>query len=139
MGIGIGIYAENSREAVELYCRAFGLDLGYHVLRDDGNYFHSELMKNGEAFLAVAYASEADLSCEKKRDYINPVEMGYTVESKEEFEHIYAILKEEGNVIMDICELPWSPMAATIIDKFGVRWYITLPQYQPEDDTYLSK
>lgn len=96
-------------------------------------------MKNGEAFLAVAYASEADLACEKKRDYINPVEMGYTVESKEEFEHVYAILKVEGNVIMDICKLPWSPMAATIIDKFGVRWYITLPQYRPEDDTYLSK
>ncbi|MBN1363485.1 MAG: hypothetical protein JW976_01635 [Syntrophaceae bacterium] len=30
--VGIGIYAKNSKEAVNLYCKAFGLTLGYHVL-----------------------------------------------------------------------------------------------------------
>ena len=62
MNIGIGVYAKNSKEAVELYCDVFGLELGYHVLNEDGNYFHSELLKDGEPFLAVAYPTEKERS-----------------------------------------------------------------------------
>ncbi|HBG01333.1 MAG TPA: VOC family protein, partial [Firmicutes bacterium] len=54
---GIGVYAIGSKEAVELYRNAFGLELGYHVLNEDGSYFHSELLKDGEPFLAVAEAN----------------------------------------------------------------------------------
>lgn len=74
MGIGIGIYVKNSKEAVELYCNVFGLELGYHVLNEDGNYFHSELLKHG------------------------------------------------------------APLATVVMDKYGARWYVTLPQYRPIEE-----
>lgn len=137
MSIGIGIYAKNSKEAVELYCNVFRLELGYHVLNEDGNYFHSELLKDGEPFLAVAEANDTNFPKGMKMSYDNPVEMGYTVESKDEFYRIFSILKKEGKVITDVCELPWSPLAAVVMDKFGARWYITLPQHRPTEEVSL--
>lgn len=137
MSIGIGIYVKHSKEAVELYCNVFGLELGYHVLNKDGNYFHSELLKDGVPFLAVAEANDVNLPNGINLSYDNPVEMGYTVKSKEDFYRIFSILREEGKVIMDVCELPWSPLAAVVMDKYGARWYITLPQHRPEDEESL--
>lgn len=137
MSLGIGIYAKNSKEAVDLYCNVFGLELGYHVLNEEGNYFHSELMKNGAPFLAVAEANEANLPNGISLSYDNPVEMGYTVMSEDEFYRIYSVLKEAGKVIIDVCSFPWSPLATVVMDKFGVRWYITLPQYRPADEESL--
>lgn len=137
MSIGIGIYAKNSKEAVELYCNVFGLELGYHVLNEDGNYFHSELLKDGEPLLAVAEANDENLPNGMNLSYDNPVEMGYTVKSKDEFYRIFSILKEEGKVITDVCEFPWSPLATVVMDKFGVRWYITLPQHRPTEEESL--
>lgn len=135
--LGIGIYAKNSKEAVTLYCEAFGLELGYHVLDADGNFFHSELLKNGAPFLAVAEANDTNLPRGISLSHDNPVELGYTVESKEDFLRVFHLLKEGGTILMDVCELPWSPLAATVMDKYGVRWYITLPQHQPADDAGL--
>ncbi len=126
--LGIGIYVKNSPKAVELHKSAFGLELGYHVLNDDGTYYHSELMKNGQGFCSVVE--------EKNGEYPNytPIELGYTFETKKELEHAFSILKAEGTVKLDICELPWSPCAAIVIDCFGVMWYLTLAQHKPADD-----
>ncbi len=137
MSIGIGIYTKNSKEAASLYCTAFGLELGYHVLNEDGNYFHSELLKDGEPFLAVAEANDANLPNGMNLSYDNPVEMVYTVQSKDEFYRISSILKEDGKVITDVCSFPWSPLATVVMDKYGVRWYITLPQHRPTDEECL--
>ena len=138
MSLGIGIYAKNSKEAVDLYCNAFGLELGYHVLNEEGNYFHSELLKDGTPFLAVAEANEVNLPNGMNLSYDNPVEMGYTIMSEDEFYRIFSILKEEGKVITDVCSFPWSPLATVVMDKFGVRWYITLPQHRPADEECLA-
>lgn len=127
---GIGIYVKNSKEAVALYCEAFGFELGYHVLNDEGNYYHSELVKDGQPYLAVAEASEDTLPGGMNMAYTNPVELGYTAENNEDFDRAYTLLKEQGKILMEACELPWSPWAATVMDKYGVRWYITLPQHR---------
>lgn len=126
--LGVGIYVKNSPKAVELYKSAFGLELGYHVLNDDNTYFHSELMKDGQGFCSVVEAKDAECPG------YNPVELGYTFKTREELEHAFSVLKAEGTVKLDICELPWSPCAAIVIDCFGVRWYLTLRQHKPADD-----
>ena len=132
MGIGIGIYTKNSKEAVTFYCNVFELELDYHVLDNEGNYFHAELLKDGDPLLAISEANDANLPNGFSLSYSNPVELGYTVNSDNEFYRIVSILKEEGKVITEVCSFPWSPLAAVIMDKFGVRWYITLPQHRPD-------
>lgn len=139
MGIGIGIYVNNSREAVDLYRTAFGLELGYHVLNDDGTYYHSDLLKNGQSFISVAEAKNTYLSYEIDLPHINPVEIGYTVENREEFDRIFSLLKEHGTILLDVCTLPWSPCAAVVQDQYGVRWFITSPQHRPADDAVLPQ
>lgn len=127
MSLELGLYVNNSKTAVEAYIKAFGLELGYHVLNDDGTYFHSELFKKdtGTGFAVV--------QSNKSTAENNPVQLCYTFESREELTEAFGILRDGGEVLMDICELPWSPCAAEVIDRFGIRWYLTIPQHRPPD------
>lgn len=126
MVFGIGLYVRGSAEAVALYCEAFGLTLGYHVLNDDGSFFHSELLKDGMEALSVVEAA---------RDVReSPVQLGRTFGTRGELERALSLLSEGGKINMDICELPWSPCAAEVTDRFGVNWYLTLEQHRPADD-----
>ena len=43
--VGVGIYVKNSPAAIALYQSAFDAELGYHVLNEDGTYFHSSLSR----------------------------------------------------------------------------------------------
>lgn len=125
--IGIGLYVNNSIEAVRMYQDAFGLTLGYHVLNDDGTFFHSELDKDGQTMLSVVQSSDPVAKN-------NPVQLGYTFSDKKELIHAYEVLKKDGIVTMDLCELPWSPCAVEIVDQFGVRWFLSLPQHRPDEN-----
>lgn len=97
----VEIYVKNSPEAVEWYKSASGRGLGYHVLNDDGTYFHSELTKHSESFCSVI---------ETKSVVYDPI--GRTFETRGELEHAFSVLRDGGKVEMDIRELPWSPCAA---------------------------
>jgi PhnB protein len=125
--IGHGLYVKNSVEAVELYCKVFGLELGYHVKNPDGSYFHSELYKDGVELLSVV---ESDKSTPRE----NAVQLGVTLANEAEVQKAYELLSAEGTVNTPIGPLPWSPCAADLIDKFGVWWFISAPMHHPPDD-----
>lgn len=127
--VGVGLYVKNSPQAVELYRAAFGLELGYHVKNKDGTYFHSELTRRGQGVLSVVEVDDGKA---------NPVELGITFETKEDLEKALALLREDGAVELGPCELPWSPWAAGVRDRFGVKWYLTVPQHKPDED-FLEK
>lgn len=125
--IGVGIYVKNSPQAVALYKSAFGLTLGYHVLNKDGTYFHSELSRNGEPFCSVVESKEDTYT-------VHPaVELGVNFDTPRELEQAFSVLEKEGTVMMPICELPWSPCAAIVVDRFGVRWFLSMPMHKPAE------
>lgn len=126
--IGIGIYVRNSPKAIAVYQAAFGLELGYYVQNKDGAYFHSELHRNGEPFCSVVEAKQ-DTYTDK-----HPVELGVEFDTRDELERAFVLLTDGGKADMEICELPWSPCAAIVIDQFGVKWFLTLPQHKPTKD-----
>ena len=125
--IGIGIYVKNSPEAIALYQAAFGLEVGYHVLNKDNTYFHSELYRNGEPFCSVVEAKQ-DTFTDR-----HPIELGVEFAAREDLEHAAKLLADGGRTEMEIGELPWSPCAAIVIDRFGVRWFLSLPQHRPAE------
>lgn len=45
---------------------------------------------------------------------IHPIELGVEFDSREKLNQAFLLLSEGGRVDMDICELPWSPCAATL-------------------------
>ena len=127
MTIGVGIYVKNSAEAVELYKKAFGLELGYHVKNPDGSYFHSELYKGDKELLSVVEATD-DLSGKER------VQLGIEFESEAELRKAFALLIEGGTIETPIGPLPWSNCAAALTDKFGIRWYFSAGSHYPEED-----
>ena len=126
MRLGIGLYVKNSVQAVQKYIKAFSLRLGYHVLNDDGTYFHSELYDGEGELFCVSESGEQANGC--------PVELGFTFETKEQLENAFMVLRENGRVKLEPGELPWSPLAAIVMDEFGINWYLSLPQHRPPKD-----
>ncbi len=126
MGVGVGLYVKNSAEAVDFYCKAFHLTLGYHVKNEDGSFYHSELNKGEQGMLSVV---------EGKGDTDNIIQLGIEFDTPEEVERVYKLFCEDGaKVDMPVRELPWTPCAASVIDKFGVWWYFSALSHRPADD-----
>ncbi|MGN1368507.1 MAG: hypothetical protein ACI4WX_06550, partial [Aristaeellaceae bacterium] len=81
----------------------------------------------GEGFLALAEAKNpCDIQIVHKNKWetmtFNVFEMG----TEEAVHHAFQVLSDDGVVIEPIHELPWSKCCATIIDKFGVCWWISI-------------
>lgn len=122
------VYVKNSLEAAEFYCKAFGAEITHAFPNADGTaYEHCELSVNGEGFLALAEAATpCDVAFLHKMKWetmtFNVFEMG----SEAAVRHAFDVLREGGAVIDPIHALPWSSCCATVIDKYGVCWWISI-------------
>lgn len=122
------VYVKDSLAAAKTYCDAFGAQITFEI-KNAGQtaYEHCELSVDGQGFLALA---EADNPCDV--DFIHKVrwqtmtfnvfEMG----SAEKVKHAFDVLSCGGKVIHPIGSLPWSSCCATVIDKYGVCWWIAI-------------
>lgn len=122
------VYVKNSIEAVKMYCDAFGAEVTYEIKNETNDaYVHCELSVNGEPFLAASEAENpCDISVVHKEKWqtmtFNVFEMG----CEEAVYKAFDILRDGGVVIEPIKELPWSKCCATVIDKYGVCWWISI-------------
>lgn len=125
--IGIGLYVKNSAEAVDFYMKTLGMTLGYHVRNKDGSYFHSELHMGGAVALCVV---------EGKAEHADTVaQLGIELDSPDDVRRVFdAFVADGAKVDMPVCELPWSPCAASVIDRFGAWWYFSANSHRPEED-----
>ena len=122
------VYVKNSMEAAKTYCEAFGAEITFEIKNDSGTaYEHCELSVNGEGFLAVAEAANpCDVSFVHKMKWetmtFNVFEMG----TEENVLQAYNVLRDGGVVIEAIHEVPWSKCCATVIDRYGVCWWVSI-------------
>ncbi len=122
------VYVKNSIEAAETYCKAFGAEITLEMKNADGTeYEHCELSVDGEGFLALAEAKNpCDVEFVHKMKWetmtFNVFEMG----TVERVRRAFDVLSDGGAVIDEIHELPWSKCCATVIDKYGVCWWIAI-------------
>lgn len=122
------VYVQNSLEAAKLYCDAFGAQITFEIKNDAGTaYAHCELSVNGEGFLALAEAEnpcDVHLVHQMKWETMtfNVFEMG----SEAVVDHAFQVLSLGGVVIHPLQALPWNKHCATVIDKFGVCWWIAI-------------
>lgn len=133
MQLGATLYLKNSLEAVDYYMQAFGMTLGYHVKHDDGSFLHAELEKNGHTIFCVSEAPESDFAKAMLATPLPTMSYGLDFDTEQEVRQAYALLSDGGHVLRPLGELPWSPLSADVVDRYGVYWYITLPQHRPED------
>ncbi|NSW53954.1 MAG: VOC family protein [Anaerolineae bacterium] len=137
MEIGIQVYVRGSDEAVQVYQQAFGVALGYHVRHSDGTFLHAELERDGKSFLAVSEADN-DIGEELRKlctpERYPPMNFGITLPDAEAVHQAFAVLSQGGVVLMPVTRLPWSDCCANVVDRFGVFWYVSVPNHRPEDD-----
>lgn len=122
------VYVNNSLEAAQVYCDAFGAQITRAFPNADHTaYEHCELSVNGEGFLALAEAGHSlDVARIHQMKWntmtFNAFEMG----TEEAVQHAFDVLKNGGVVLEEIHALPWSSCCATVIDKYGVCWWISI-------------
>lgn len=122
------VYVKNSFEAAEIYCKAFGAEITFEIKNEDKTaYTHCELSVDGEGFLALGEATNpCDITVIHKMKWetmtFNVFEMG----SEKSVYNAFNILSNGGVIINPIQEVPWSKCNATVIDKFGVCWWIAI-------------
>jgi PhnB protein len=122
------VYVKNSLEAAEMYCNAFGAEITYEIKNESGTaYEHCELSVNGEGFLALSEAANpCDISIVHKMKWETMTFNVFEMESEELVSHAFHILSDGGVVIEPIHEVPWSKCCTTVIDKYGVCWWLSI-------------
>ena len=122
------VSVQDSLEAARTYCRAFGAEITLEIRNADGSaYEHCELSVDGEGFLALAEArNPCDVAFVHKMKWetmtFNVFEMG----SEEKVLRAFDVLRDGGVVLESVHELPWSRCCATVIDRYGVCWWISI-------------
>lgn len=122
------VYVKNSMEAAGVYCDAFGAEITRAFVNESGTaYEHCELSVNGEGILALA---EAKRPCDVEAVHQNRWETmtfnAFEIGSEERVRHAFDVLREGGVVLEPLHELPWSACCATVIDRYGVCWWISI-------------
>ncbi|MDU2242703.1 MAG: hypothetical protein E7E23_19220 [Paenibacillus sp.] len=120
------VYVAGSLDAVDRYCRAFGLEKGLEVKNETGNeYMHCELMRDGELFMAVSEAPK-DCDTSPKTTWQTMAFNVYGMGSEEAVQQAFDILKEDGTVINPPGPCDWNAYCSNLIDRFGVFWWIAI-------------
>lgn len=124
------VYVMNSLEAVEIYCKAFGAEVTFAIKNAAGTaYEHCELSVNGEPMLAVAeaappYAKPYDVSVIHRLKWQTMTFNAFELGSEAAVKNALDVLSDGGVILEPIYELPWNSCCATVIDRYGVCWWI---------------
>ena len=120
------VYVMNSMEAAERYCRAFGAEVTFAIQNDAQTaYEHCELSVNGEPILAVAEAAEPyDVRAIHRMKWQTMTFNAFELGSEEAVKNAVTVLRDGGVVLEEIHELPWSSCCATVMDRYGVCWWV---------------
>lgn len=104
-------------EAIELYRRAFGAEVGSVLLGDDGSVYHAEMTIGGQRVMLcdnrdVPFAPSASLS------------LAVSMDSDAEVRRAFDVLSEGGRVLYPIESTSYASSFASIFDRFGFRWVL---------------
>ena len=133
MDLGATLYIHNTLSAVDFYRNAFGMTLGYNAKHDDGTYLHAELARGGRTIFAVSENREMDIVQAMLATRQPTMSLGVNLDTDDELRHAFEILAAGGHVLREPGALPWTPLAADVVDKYGVCWYIFVSQHRPEE------
>ena len=117
------VYVKGSKEAVELYQKAFEAKLISEYKNDDGSYYHSELDVYGQ-ILSVAEARTAGSFADEERISGNTMQFCLHFRETETglVKKAFAVLESGSRVLFPLGPCEYSGCMVDFIDRFGVRW-----------------
>jgi len=121
------LFVASVKEAFEFYKNSLGMEAvphhGYDILSLDGKHFFNIFEATDEEHYMLAQTTFKS----RHRLYAN-VELATEADVRRAAD---ALAANGGKVIDMPRPLPWSPCAADVVDKYGVKWFISLPQFAP--------
>jgi len=123
----------NCREAVLYYAKAFRLNepemmtFGQmHTSEDFTNKEDLDLIMHARLQISGSNLMFSDVFPNMPFTVGNNITLALVTLDLEELEHAYEVLKDGGNVMMELQETAWSPCYGMLTDKFGVHWQFNL-------------
>lgn len=124
-------FSDNCKDAMTFYHSIFGGDLEMmHVSESsEKERFPEEVqdqilhasLHNGDFRLMAS-----DMCGQEVLKQGNSLQLSLDCRKEEEIKRLYQQLPEGGRVISDLQEEFWGGLFAMVIDKFGVRWMLSL-------------
>ena len=111
-----------------MYCEAFGAEVTFAMKNAAGNaYEHCELSVNGEPILALAEAKNpCDIEVVHKKRWQTMTFNAFELGSEAAVAHALQVLSRGGVVLEPLHAVPWSRCCATVIDRYGVCWWLAI-------------
>ena len=121
------LFVENIKEAFDFYINALGMKAvprhGYEILSLNGEHFYN---------IFEAPADKHDILAQTTFESRHRLYANIELATEDKVRHAVDVLTAGGGKIIDSPRpLPWSPCAADIMDKYGVKWFISLPMSAP--------
>lgn len=122
------VYVKDSFQAAKTYCEAFGAEVTFAIKKPAGTaYEHCELSVNGEGILALAEAENpCDVALIHQMKWETMTFNAFELGSEEAVRKAVQVLSEGGVVLRPIQSVPWNSCCATVLDRFGVCWWVAL-------------
>ena len=128
----------NCRAAVEFYAEVFGTDKPKIMIFGDAppnpEFALSEETKNLVMHTKLNIKGTNIMFSDTPTDmpFISGNNISLVIGSKdiEEIKSLFNMLKEGGNVMMDLQETFWSKSYGYLTDKFGIQWQLSLDNGQ---------
>lgn len=123
----------NCRQAVEYYAEVFGCQapniMTFGQFHSGADFPMSEEGKNQvmHTFLCISGQDVMFSDCPPGMPVTqgNNFSLAYNSKDGDEITRIFNLLKEDGQVIMELQATFWSDMYGSITDKFGINWQFT--------------
>jgi PhnB protein len=117
------IYVKGSDEAFEFYKKAFGAEIGYQDVDENGVVIHRELNVCGQA-IAIGEAKDTTRAGGEKRITGNTMQfcIQFGEGNEDKVKKAYNTLREGSEIITPFGELIFCPCGVELIDKYGVWW-----------------
>jgi PhnB protein len=124
----------NTREAIEFYAGAFGLDvpriMTFGEVPSDPNHPLPEEAKNmvmhSRLDILGSIVMFSDVFPGMPFTLGNNFSLSVVTEDREALQSAFNNLKEGGSVMMELTETFWAPLYGSLTDKFGVQWQFNL-------------
>jgi len=113
------VYVQGSKEAVDLYQKAFDAEIVAEHKNENGSYMHAELDVFGQI---VALAEALPESGERIAGTTMQLCFHLGEDKKHSIKKAYEFLKEDAQISFPLGESFFSPLMFGLIDKFGVNW-----------------
>ena len=112
------VFVKGSKEALELYKKAFNADVLCEYPDGNGGYMHAEINAYGQ----VIAISEIEEEVNPRNTMMFCFDFGEGGEDK--VRRAYEVLKENAIACSPIGKCDYSPCQFVLTDKFGVVWCI---------------